>query len=90
MQRQHDLTQEMIQSGQALHDSQSIISVQSLEQLARELVRLCDDVEKHGLVDYQMGVAEEVIMDRKLYLSDGAYHVLANTGNSPSPLPSSS
>lgn len=57
----------MIQSGQALHDSQSIISVQSLEQLARELVRLCDDVEKHGLVDYQMGVAEEVIMDRKLY-----------------------
>lgn len=63
LQRQHDLTQEMIQSGQALHDSQSIISTQALEQLARELVRLCDDVEKHGLVDYQMGVAEENIMD---------------------------
>lgn len=55
----------MIQSGQALHDSQSIISTQGLEQLARELVRLCDDVEKHGLVDYQMGVAEENIMDRE-------------------------
>ena len=55
----------MIQSGQALHDSQSIISTQALEQLARELVRLCDDVEKHGLVDYQMGVAEENIMDRE-------------------------
>lgn len=55
----------MIQSGQALHDSQSIISIQALEQLARELVRLCDDVEKHGLVDYQMGVAEENIMDRE-------------------------
>jgi hypothetical protein len=65
LQRQHDFTQEMIQSGQALHDSQSILSTQSLEQLARELVRLCDDVEKHGLVDYQMGVAEEHIMDRK-------------------------
>jgi hypothetical protein len=54
----------MIQSGQGLHESQSIISTQGLEQLARELVRLCDDVEKHGLVDYQMGVAEEDIMDR--------------------------
>lgn len=55
----------MIQSGQALQDPQSIISTQGLEQLARELVRLCDDVEKHGLVDYQMGVAEENIMDRE-------------------------
>lgn len=55
----------MIQSGQGLHESQSIISTPALEQLARELVRLCDDVEKHGLVDYQMGVAEEEIMDRK-------------------------
>lgn len=59
----------MIQSGQALHESQSIIGTQALEQLARELVRLCDDVEKHGLVDYQMGVAEENIMDRKYQLS---------------------
>jgi hypothetical protein len=63
LQRQHDLTQEML--GQGLHDSQSIINTQGLEQLARELVRLCDDVEKHGLVDYQMGVAEENIMDRE-------------------------
>jgi hypothetical protein len=55
----------MIQTGQALQDPQSIISTQGLEQLARELVRLCDDVEKHGLVDYQMGVAEENIMDRE-------------------------
>lgn len=67
LQRQVDLTQEMIQSGQALHESQSIISQPALEQLARELVRLCDDVEKHGLVDYQMGVAEEEIMDRKFW-----------------------
>jgi hypothetical protein len=67
LQRQNDLTQEMIQSGQGLHESQSIISTQGLEQLARELVRLCDDVEKHGLVDYQMGVAEEDIMDREFW-----------------------
>ena len=65
LQRQHDLTQDVIQGGQALQDPQSIIGTQGLEQLARELVRLCDDVEKHGLVDYQMGVAEENIMDRE-------------------------
>lgn len=41
---------------------------QNLETLSRELVRLCDSVEKHGLVDYQMGVAEEEIMDCKLRL----------------------
>jgi len=35
----------------------------TLEQLAQELVRLCDSIEKHGLVDYQMGVAEEEILD---------------------------
>jgi hypothetical protein len=69
LQRQNDLTQEWIQSGQALHESPFIINTQGLEQLARELVRLCDDVEKHGLVDYQMGVAEEDIMDRKIWMS---------------------
>lgn len=35
-----------------------------LERLSSELVRLCDSVEKHGLVDYQMGVAEEEIIER--------------------------
>lgn len=54
-----------------MHESQSLMSVQSLEDLARELVRLCDNVEKHGLVDYQMGVAEEDIMDRESQFADG-------------------
>ncbi|KAI6957459.1 hypothetical protein KC355_g13089 [Hortaea werneckii] len=36
---------------------------QALEQLSRELIRLCDMVERFGLVDYQMGVQEEEIMD---------------------------
>ena len=76
----------MIQSGQALHDPQSIISTQGLEQLARELVRLCDDVEKHGLVDYQMGVAEENIMDRERLISL-ASDSLTNGQNSPPPMP---
>lgn len=64
LQRQLDLCQDML-SGQTLRNPQSLISQRSLEHLARELVRLCDGVEKHGLVDYQIGVAEDEIIDRE-------------------------
>ena len=63
LQRQFDMTQEMIRTGQQLREPQSIISAPVLERLSQELVRLCDSIEKHGLVDYQIGVAEEDIMD---------------------------
>ena len=72
LQRQFDMTQEMMR-GMQLREPQSIMSANDLERLSSELVRLCDSVEKHGLVDYQMGVAEEEIMDRKLKLR---YHCL--------------
>ncbi|EMF15142.1 uncharacterized protein SEPMUDRAFT_147106 [Sphaerulina musiva SO2202] len=62
LEKQRELTQEYLQN-QGLREPLSIMSVQILEHLSRELVRLCDSVEKHGLVDYQMGVAEEEIMD---------------------------
>ena len=42
------------------------MSSTSLETLSRELVRFDDFLEKHGLVDYEMGVEEEQIMDREL------------------------
>ncbi|EME47095.1 hypothetical protein DOTSEDRAFT_69159 [Dothistroma septosporum NZE10] len=66
LQTQYDLVQESMRtSGDPHHPTppQSIMHSQNLETLSRELVRLCDSVEKHGLVDYQMGVAEEEIMD---------------------------
>lgn len=44
------------------------MDAQTLERLSSELVRLCDSIEKHGLVDYQMGVAEEEIMECTLSL----------------------
>ncbi|OQO09750.1 hypothetical protein B0A48_05153 [Cryoendolithus antarcticus] len=74
MQRQYDLSRDRLRSGQTLQEAPSLINRHSLEQLAKELARLCDDVEKFGLVDYQMGVAEESIMDlilRCLTLFDG-------------------
>lgn len=59
------MTQEWIGNHQPVREPRSIMSQQMLETLSRELVRLCDSVEKHGLVDYQMGVAEEEVMDCK-------------------------
>lgn len=66
LQIQFDMTTEMIQTNQPLREPRSIMSSQSLEHLSRELVRMCDSIERHGLVDYQMGVAEEEVMDRKI------------------------
>ncbi|KAK0366640.1 hypothetical protein LTR02_001102 [Friedmanniomyces endolithicus] len=63
LQRQFDMTEEVLHGNQSLREPQSIMTAQTLEHLSRELVRLCDSVEKHGLVDYQMGVAEEEILD---------------------------
>lgn len=48
-----------------------------LERLSSELVRLCDSVEKHGLVDYQMGVAEEEIMERTFCFDNDKHYELS-------------
>jgi hypothetical protein len=37
-----------------------------INKMAKDLIRMCDAVEKHGLVDYQYGVAEEQIIMSKL------------------------
>ena len=40
-----------------------MMAAPTMEVLGRELVRLCDGIEKFGLVDYQMGVAEDQIIE---------------------------
>ena len=62
LQRQKDNTQEMLGTGQSPQPPQSILQEDFLERMGRELVRLCDNMERHGLVDYQMGVWEEEII----------------------------
>jgi len=69
LQRQRELTAEMIDTGQRPHPPQSILEADQMENMGKELVRLCDIMEKHGLVDYQMGVWEEEIIGRKYSLS---------------------
>ena len=55
----------MTESGQQPQRSQSVISAEGLKKMGKELVRLCDSIERHGLVDYQYGVWEEQIIESK-------------------------
>ena len=67
LQTQKEMTIEMLNTGQRPHLPQSLLESDQLEGMGKELVRLCDIMEKHGLVDYQMGVWEEEIITRQYY-----------------------
>ncbi|KAG7403737.1 hypothetical protein Forpe1208_v016137 [Fusarium oxysporum f. sp. rapae] len=56
-QRQIDL----MTSSQQLSRMQSLVSKPMIKKMGNELVRLCDGIERHGLVDYQYGVWEDQI-----------------------------
>ncbi|KAF2665515.1 hypothetical protein BT63DRAFT_67553 [Microthyrium microscopicum] len=62
LQRQRELAAEMIQIGQRPAPPASLLEYDQMETMGKELIRLCDNMEKHGLVDYQMGVWEEDII----------------------------
>lgn len=42
------------------------MTAEALNQMVEELIERCDGLESSGLVDYQMGVAEEEIISCKL------------------------
>jgi hypothetical protein len=58
-QKQKDLTEDAIRY--RLSDS-SILPAETISAMVDELVRLCDSIEQHGLVDYDRGVWEEEII----------------------------
>lgn len=45
------------------------LNVDVMEAMGKFLIKVCDGIESHGLVDYQMGVWEEEILDRKTPIS---------------------
>ncbi|KAL1302820.1 hypothetical protein AAFC00_003157 [Neodothiora populina] len=64
LQAQLDLTRDIIASGsQQMQHPQSLLDPEDMEELGQELVKLCDGISAFGLVDYQMGVAEEEILE---------------------------
>jgi hypothetical protein len=65
LQKQKAFTQEMVQTGQRPQPPKTLIDYEFLEKMGSQLVKHCDNMEKHGLVDYQMGVWEEEIVASK-------------------------
>ncbi|KAK6506957.1 hypothetical protein TWF481_005414 [Arthrobotrys musiformis] len=62
MQKQKELLLEQRNTGQSIQPPRDLITDENLENMGMELVRHCDNMERHGLVDYQMGVWEEEIL----------------------------
>lgn len=76
LQCQKDHTQEMLEQGRPPNPPQNLLEEPFLEQMGNELVRLCDSIERHGLVDYQIGVWEEEIISSMLIPGQGFYFSL--------------
>ncbi|KAL8772584.1 MAG: hypothetical protein Q9209_002245 [Squamulea sp. 1 TL-2023] len=62
LQCQKETTLQMLETGQRPPHPQSVIQKAVLERMGEALVQNCDELEKYGLVDYEMGVWEEEIM----------------------------
>jgi hypothetical protein len=62
LQTQRETTISMLDTGQRPQSPRTLMDIEQMENMGKELVRLCDSMEKHGLVDYQMGVWEEDII----------------------------
>ncbi|KAJ5504820.1 hypothetical protein N7463_007694 [Penicillium fimorum] len=60
-QKQKDLMMEVIATSQQPAHT-SLIRRDRMETMGRDLIQLCDQLEPHGLVDYQMGIWEEEIL----------------------------
>lgn len=50
----------------------SLIRRDRMETMGRDLIQLCDQLEPHGLVDYQMGIWEEEILSGEFALYSNA------------------
>lgn len=62
LQKQKAMTQEIVNTGQRPQPPKTLIDYHFLEKMGTQLIKNCDTMEKHGLVDYQMGVWEEEIV----------------------------
>ncbi|CAI7647954.1 unnamed protein product [Penicillium viridicatum] len=60
-QKQKDLIMEVIATSQQPSHT-SLIRRDRMETMGKDLIQLCDQLEPHGLVDYQMGIWEEEIL----------------------------
>ncbi|KAB5515623.1 hypothetical protein GE09DRAFT_979490, partial [Coniochaeta sp. 2T2.1] len=73
---------DMVESHQQLGQAQSILTLEALKNLGKQLVDLADVLERHGLVDYEMGLWEERIVDILEECCDLYEQANANTSSS--------
>lgn len=86
-QKQKDLLQVLIASGQQ-SSHVSLIQRDRMEAMGNDLIQLCDQLEQHGLVDYQLGIWEEEILSGKSGTSCMLSIVLlTRSTNSPESMP---
>jgi hypothetical protein len=62
------MMEEYLRTGHGPQAPKTLIEDDYLLKMGNEVVRQCDVFEKYGLVDYQMGVAEEEIIASKYVL----------------------
>jgi hypothetical protein len=62
LQKQKEMTQDMLRGGQRPTPPQTLIPENYLEKMGDDLVALGNKIEHHGLVDYEMGVWEDQIL----------------------------
>lgn len=55
------MTQDLLQTGRQAPRT-SLLDVEMLDSMGKQLIHFCDQLEQHGLVDYQMGIWEEEIL----------------------------
>ncbi|KAL2828255.1 hypothetical protein BDW59DRAFT_159843 [Aspergillus cavernicola] len=60
-QKQKDMTQDLLQTGRQ-SSRISLLGTDAMDKMGKDLIRYCDQMEQHGLVDYQMGIWEEEIL----------------------------
>lgn len=75
LQKEKEMLQEYASTGQPPQAPRELLRAEFLERMGGEVVRLCDGMERHGLVDYQMGVWEEEIIDGKRPMHSLQYSV---------------
>lgn len=54
----------------------SLLTLDRMEAMGNEIIQLCDQLEPHGLVDYEMGILEENILSSRCFLFHPSFYVL--------------
>jgi len=57
--KQKSITENALRTHQAPPD---LLSATKIQELIEQLIQLCDQIEKYGLVDYEMGIWEEQVV----------------------------